>query len=85
MAAQFTFNDVCCVALELSKSSWVIAFSPPTDGGRNSLHQIAAKDINRLMSFLESARLKAERRRRVHWRSLSVTKLVTMDFGLRDC
>jgi hypothetical protein len=35
--------NVCCVALELSKSSWVIAFSPPADGGRNSLHQIAAK------------------------------------------
>jgi transposase len=53
--------NVCCVAIELSKSSWVIAFSPPADGGRSSLHQIAAKDTNRLLSFLESARSKAER------------------------
>jgi len=53
--------DVCCVALELSKSSWVIAFSPPPGGGKNSVHQIAARDINRLLSFLESARTKAER------------------------
>lgn len=53
--------NVCCVAIELSKSSWVIAFSPPADGGRSSLHQIPAKDINRLLSFLESARPKAER------------------------
>ena len=54
-------SNVCCVAIELSKSSWVIAFSPPADGGKSSLHQIAAKDINRLLSFLESARSKAER------------------------
>ena len=53
--------NVCCVALELSKKSWVIAFSPPPEGGKNSLHQIAAKDISRLFDFLESARLKAER------------------------
>ena len=53
--------NVCCVALELSKKSWVIAFSPPPEGGKNSLHQIAAKDISRLFGFLESARLKAER------------------------
>jgi transposase len=53
--------NVCCVAIELSKSSWVIAFSPPADGGRASVHQIAAKDITRLFSFLESARSKAER------------------------
>jgi transposase len=53
--------NVCCVAIELSKSSWVIAFSPPADCGKASVHQIAAKDINRLLSFLESARSKAER------------------------
>jgi transposase len=52
--------NVCCVALELSKKSWVIAFSPPPEGGKNSLHQIAAKDISRLFGFLENARLKAE-------------------------
>jgi transposase len=53
--------NVCCVAIELSKSSWVIAFSPPADGGGASVHQVAARDINRLLSFLESARSKAER------------------------
>jgi transposase len=53
--------NMCCVAIELSKSNWVIAFSPPADGGRSSLHPIAAKDINRLLSFLESARSKAKR------------------------
>jgi hypothetical protein len=61
MAQPTDSANVCCVALELSKKSWVIAFSPPPDGGKNSLHQIAAKDISRLLSFLESARLKAER------------------------
>jgi transposase len=61
MAQPTDSANVCCVALELSKKSWVIAFSPPPEGGRNSLHQIAAKDISRLLSFLESARLKAER------------------------
>ena len=54
-------SNVCCVAIELSKSSWTIAFSPPADGGKSSLHQIAAKDINRLLGFLEGARSKAER------------------------
>jgi transposase len=61
MAQPTDSANVCCVALELSKKSWVIAFSPPPEGGKNSLHQIAAKDISRLLSFLESARLKAER------------------------
>ena len=54
-------SNVCCVAIELSKSSWIIAFSPPADGGKSSLRQIAAKDINRLLGFLEGARSKAER------------------------
>jgi transposase len=61
MAQPIDIANVCCVALELSKSSWVIAFSPPADGGKNSLHKIAAKDIDRLLSFMESSRLKAER------------------------
>ena len=53
--------NVCCVAIELSKSSWVNAFSPPADAGKSTVHQIAAKDISRLLSFLESSRLRAER------------------------
>jgi transposase len=61
MPQPINIANVCCVALELSKSNWVIAFSPPMDGGKSSVHQIAAKDIKRLLSFLESARSKAER------------------------
>jgi transposase len=60
MAQPTDVANVCCVAIELSKSSWVIAFSPPADGGRACVHQVAARDINRLLSFLESARAKAE-------------------------
>jgi len=29
MTTQLAVNDVCCVALELSKSTWVCAFAPP--------------------------------------------------------
>jgi len=61
MPQPIDIENVCCVALELSKLGRVIAFSPPSDGGKNSLHRITAKDIDRLLSFLESARLKAER------------------------
>ena len=45
--------NVCCVAIELNKSSWVIAFSPPADGGRASVHQIAAKDIDEYQDHRE--------------------------------
>jgi hypothetical protein len=31
MTTQFAVNDVCCVALELSKSTWVCAFAPPDE------------------------------------------------------
>jgi transposase len=51
-------RDVCCVALELSQSSWVCAFSPP-DGGRTSIHKITAGDVDRLISILEKGRTKA--------------------------
>jgi transposase len=52
--------NVCCAAIELSKSSWVIAFSPPAGGGRASVHQIDANDINRLLRCVEGARSRAE-------------------------
>jgi transposase len=61
MAQPTDSANVCCVALELSKKSWVIAFSPPPEGGKNSLHQIGGKDVGRLLNLLETARLKAER------------------------
>ena len=85
MTNDIAVNDVCCVALELSKSSWVIAFSPPADGGRNSLHQIAAKDINRLSSFLESSRSKAEREASRPLEIVVCYEVGMMDFGLQDC
>ena len=37
MTTQLAVNDVCCVALELSKSTWVCAFAPP-ESGRASVH-----------------------------------------------
>jgi transposase len=52
--------NVCCAAIELSKSSWIIAFSPPAGGGRASVHQIDANDINRLLRCVEGARSRAE-------------------------
>jgi len=38
MTTHFAVNDVCCVALELSKSTWVCAFAPP-ESGRASVSQ----------------------------------------------
>jgi len=57
-----TTNDtrnVCCVALELSKTSWVCAFAVPDDG-KTIVHKIKAGDINRLFGFLDSSKAKAE-------------------------
>ena len=39
-------RNVCCVALELSQSTWVCAFSPP-NGGRTSVHRMRAGDALR--------------------------------------
>ena len=57
-----TTNDtrnVCCVALELSKTSWVSAFAVPGDG-KAIVHKIKAGDVDRLFSFLDSSKAKAE-------------------------
>ena len=48
------------MALELSQSSWVCAFSPP-DGGKTGVHKIAAGDVGRLVGFLDGQQAKAER------------------------
>ena len=37
-------GDVCCVALELSKTNWVCAFSVPGDG-KGIVHKIKAGDV----------------------------------------
>ena len=60
MTTEFAVNDVCCVALELSKSTWVCAFAPP-EGGRASVHRMRAGDVDRLVSILETGRARAMR------------------------
>jgi transposase len=60
MTNQIDIRDVCCMALELSQSSWVCAFSPP-DGGKTGVHKIGAGDVDRLIVILNSQRAKAER------------------------
>lgn len=60
MTTHFAVNDVCCVALELSKSTWVCAFAPP-ESGRASVHKMGAGDVNRLFSILETGRARAMR------------------------
>ena len=51
-------REVCCTALELSKSSWVFAFAAPD--GQTSVHKIKARDVDRLMGILNSNKAKAE-------------------------
>lgn len=51
--------DVCCAALELSKSSWVLAFAAP-DNSQTTVHKITARDIDRLIGILNSSKAKAE-------------------------
>ena len=60
MTTEFAVNDVCCVALELSKSTWVCAFAPP-ESGRASVHRMRAGDVDRLVSILETGRARAMR------------------------
>jgi transposase len=60
MTTSFAVNDVCCVALELSKSTWVCAFAPP-ENGRASVHRMSAGDVDRLISILETGRARAMR------------------------
>ena len=52
-------SDVCCVALELSQSKWLCAFTPP-DGAGVSLHTIKAGDHARLVDWLGRQRVRAE-------------------------
>ena len=53
-------RDVCCVALELSKTSWVIAFAAP--GDKIATHKITAGDVERLLAVLNTNKAKAEQR-----------------------
>ena len=60
MTTHFAVIDVCCVALELSKSTWVCAFAPP-ESGRASVHKMRAGDVDRLLGILETGRARAMR------------------------
>jgi transposase len=44
-------NNVCCAALELSKSSWLCSFDAP-GSATASIHKIAARDIDGLVNLL---------------------------------
>jgi transposase len=54
-------RDVCCVALELSKTNWVCAFAPPGDG-KTEIYKIGAGCVDRLIDILTSSKTKAEHR-----------------------
>lgn len=60
MMNQADIRNVCCVALELSKTIWVCAFSAP-DGGRTNTYKLRAGDVDRLLSIVDEGRLKAMR------------------------
>jgi len=60
MRTNIDTHDVCCVALELSKTSWVIAFAPPGDA-KVAVHKIKAGDVDRLVGILDSSKTKVEK------------------------
>jgi transposase len=59
MTTTIDTGDICCVALELSKTNWVCAFAVPGNG-QASVHKIKASDVDRLISILNSNKAKAE-------------------------
>ena len=61
MTTNFDTRDVCCVALEPSRTSWVCAFSAPGDN-KAVVHKIKAGEVDRLIGILNSGKAKAERR-----------------------
>lgn len=54
-------RDVCCVSLELSKTSWVLAFAAPDDS-KVAVHKIKTGEVDRLIGILNSSKAKAEQR-----------------------
>ncbi len=59
MTTTIDTRDVCCAALELSKTSWVCAFSAPGDS-KATVHKIRPGDVNRLIDILNSSKEKAQ-------------------------
>ena len=60
MTNQTDNRNLCCAALEQSKTIWVCAFSPP-DGGRTNTYKLRAGDVDRLLGILEQGCAKATR------------------------
>ena len=52
-------RDVCCVALELSKTTWVCAFAVPGER-KVAIHKIKAGEVERLLAVLSTCKAKAE-------------------------
>ena len=61
MTTNIDTGDICCAALELSKTSWVCAFAVPGDS-QVVVHKIKAGDVDRLIGILNSSKAKAEHR-----------------------
>jgi transposase len=59
MTTAIDTRDVCCVALELSKTSWVCAFASPGNS-KATVHKIKTGDVDRLIGILKNGKAKAE-------------------------
>jgi len=59
MTTNIDTRDMCCVALELSKTSWVCAFAAPGES-KGIVNRIRAGDVDHLIYILNSNKTKAE-------------------------
>jgi transposase len=59
MTIMIDTGDVCCAALELSKTSWVCAFAAPGDS-EAAVRKIKTGDVDRLIGILKNGKTKAE-------------------------
>ena len=84
MTNHFAVNDVCCVALELSKSTWVCAFASPGDWTERVFTRCALVMRIACSAFWRLAGRGLCARCLVLWRSCFVTKWGTTDFGSHD-
>lgn len=61
MMTNIDTSDICCVAIELSKMSWVFAFAVPGDS-HTAVHKIKTGEVDQLIGILSSSKAKAEYR-----------------------
>jgi transposase len=59
MTTTIDTSDVCCAALELSKTSWVCALAVPGNS-QATIHKIRARDVDRLIGILNGGKTRAE-------------------------